>query len=148
MLKLLLKPDQNSYQVKEDKTVVSTQLDGGASRVRRDLLNAAMEVECQFTLSPYEYQYFRAFYNQVNKGSDPFLIDLLVDSHELVEYVAIFKPGSWRLSKVRGLSFEVKIQLEVIPEDEGNNYANIVANFEPEEYVAPPAPVTFGNTEE
>jgi hypothetical protein len=143
MLKIQMAPDQDSYQIKENKSVLSVQLDGGQPRRRRDQLNMVVEVEIGFTCTPIEYQYLRAFYNVTGKGADSFLIDLILDEADLVEYVANFKPGTWRLSKVNGLTYEVRTTIEVQPND-GLDYAAIVDAYEPETYVAPPAPVNFG----
>lgn len=145
MYKLLLKPDQNGYQIKEAKDVVSTELAGGKARYRRDLLNASVEVEVVFTCDPDEYAYLRAFYNTVNKGADAFNIDLLLDTPELRTYVAHFKPGTWKLSNVKGHSFQVKVTLEVIPNNSGLDYNNVVDTFVPaDDYDPPPPPGNFG----
>lgn len=148
MLKCKLVPDQSNYQIKEGKDTVSVELGGGAARYRRDLLGSAVEIEIQWSLNPTEYQYLRAFYNYLNKGADAFLIDLVFETATLQEYVAHFKPGTWKLSSIKGQSFTIRTTLEVTPNEEGLDFAAIVSGFVPEEYAAPPAPETFGHTEE
>lgn len=147
MIKLLLSPDQDSYTVTEGEDTIATKVGGGQPRMRRDLLNADSKVEVQFTVNPTEYQYIRAFYNYTNRGADQFLIDLIVETGELREYIARIIPGSWKLTSVKGHTFKVKFTLTVASNDDGLDYADIVTNFTPEPYVPPPAPVDWGNEE-
>lgn len=140
MLKLLLRPDEQSYTVEEPSVALQTDVKGGPNRYRRDVLNQTMKATVQFTLGPNEYQYLRSFYQVVNKGVDPFMIDLLIETSELRTYVANIVPGTWRLSKVIGHSFTVRFELEIQPNDDGLDYASMVAAFEPFEYI-PPGPL-------
>lgn len=140
MLKLLLRPDEQSYTVDEASVALQTDVKGGPNRYRRDVLNQTIKVTVQFTVNPEEYQYLRSFYNVVNKGVDPFMIDLLVETSELRTHIANIVPGTWRLSKVVGFSFTVRFTLDVQPNDEGIDYASVVAGFEPFDYV-PPGPL-------
>lgn len=144
MLKCKLVPDERGYQIKEMETAITTELKGGRPRVRRDLLNADTIAEVQFTCSPEEYQYLRAFYNQLNLGADAFLIDLMLETSSLREYVATFEPGTWKLSRVTGHRFEVRVRLNVQKNDTGLDYAQLVDDFTPETYVPPPDPASFG----
>lgn len=144
---LLVVPDQDGYEVEDNNSVVFTKVDGGQSRARRDYLGAAINVTVTWTLSPDEFQYLRAFYNYVNKGADPFLLDLLIESATLRTHVCRFKPGTFKIAKVKGATITVKAQLEAAPNDEGLDYADIVANYEPPAYEAPPAPVDWGTEE-
>lgn len=144
MIKCKLSPDQTNYAIKEGKDTVMTELAGGRARYRRDLVGSSVEIEVQWTLNPTEYQYLRAFYNYLNKGADAFIIDLLYETATMREYIAQFKPGTWKLSGVKGQTFTIRSTLEVMPNDEGLDYASIVSNFTPEPYVAPPPPADFG----
>lgn len=144
MIKLLLTPDQESYSVADGEDTISTKVGGGQPRVRRDLLNAESTVEVQWTLSPAEYQYIRAFYNYSNRGADSFLLDLLVETETLREYVCRIKPGSWKLSSVKGSTFKVKCTLLVASNDDGLDYAAIVSGFTPEPFISAPDPVDWG----
>lgn len=146
MLKLLLVPDQTNYSASSSVDVVMSKVDGGQPRYRRDVLDAPITVELQFTMDPQEYQYLRAFYNYINKGADAFLMDLLIETPALREYAVNIKPGSWKLASVKGHSFVVKFTVEAHPNDAGLDYAQIVADFTPEPYVAPPAPTDWGGT--
>jgi len=145
MLKLQIVPDENNYQVTNDRDVIATKVTGGAARLRRDVFDATMQVQVQFTVDPTEYQYLRAFYNYAGRGADKFLIDLLIETSELTEHVAQIVPGSWKLSQVRGHSYQIKMTLEVHPNDTGLDYADLVNNYTPEPYVAPPAPISYGD---
>lgn len=144
VLKLLLPPDQDGYTVEDGNNVVKTDVAGGASRYRRDHLGSAMKVEVTWTLEPSEYQYLRAFYNNINKGADAFALDLLIDAFELRTYICRFRPGTFKLSRVKGASFQVKATLDVDPNDQGLDYAQIVQDFTVPEWSAPPPPVDWG----
>ena len=125
MLKLKLPPDQSGYSVKDGTEVVSTKLDGGASRYRRDVLRSTSTVSAQWTASPKQYKYLRAFFKSVTiAGAVPFLIDLLLDEPFLTEHKAYFVPGSMSLSQQQGMTYFVQAQLEVYPIVQ-NDAANI-----------------------
>jgi len=114
--KFVIPPNQNSYRVKDGETTIAVKLDGGASRYRRDILNAYYTVDCEWRLSQDDYQYFRAFYNtETTSGSLPFLIDLITDEADLTEHEAQFIPDTIQLSVYNGAYFTVRAQLEVKP---------------------------------
>ena len=144
MMKLKLTPDQESYQATDGEDVIVSKVGGGQPRYRLDLLNSDAKIEVQWTLSPSEYQYIRAFYNYCNKGADAFLMDLILEDSGLAEYVVRIIPGTWKLTSVKGATFKVKCTLSVAPNTDGINIADIVNNYEPEPYVPPPAPVDWG----
>lgn len=114
--KLELLPESSSYSATPNESVVSVQLEGGVSRTRLDLVNVATVVECQWILDRNEYLYLSVFFNSiVEKGSKPFLIDLILDKHYSEERIAKFVPGTFRMSAPVGLSFQCEATLEVAP---------------------------------
>jgi len=114
--KFIIPPDNSSYAVSDGKEVVSTKLDGGASRYRRDILGATSTVDVVWILGPDEYKYLRSFYRALCvSGSRPFLIDLILDEPTLTEHKAYFIPASVRLTGQKGLTYWVSAQLEVYP---------------------------------
>lgn len=116
MEKFIIPPDQDGYSVTDGNETVSTILDGGLSRTRRDILGASSLVTTVWTLGREDYRYIRAFYRGVTgKGAEPFLIDLLLDFPTLTEHKAKFVVGSMALTQQDGLKFEVTAQLEVEP---------------------------------
>ncbi len=143
-VKLLLTPDQDGYTVEDPDSVVATKVDGGPPRYRRDYFDASLKVEVTWTCTPDEYQYLRAFYNYVNKGADPFLLDLLINTPTLQTYVCRFKPGTFKLTSVKGYMFKVKVTLDVQPNDGGVDFASIVEDFVQPPYEAPPPPTDWG----
>jgi hypothetical protein len=109
-------PDQNGYKHSQSPTVVSVQLDGGASRTRLDKLGAVYRVPVQWTGDNNMYDYMMAFYRTATAfGSLTFTIDLMIDSSNMTEYVAKFVPESFQLSSQSGFTFIVAAELEVIP---------------------------------
>jgi len=144
MLTLQLVPDQDNYAVTEGEDIIVTKVTGGLPRQRRDQLNAVVKVEIQWSLNPTDYQYLRAFYNYCNKGADQFFMQLILESPTLRTYVCNFVPGTWKLSAIKGTRYTVRTTLQVQPNEDGLDYAALVAAYEPEPYVPPPDPVDWG----
>lgn len=116
LVKFVLPPDNSSYSATDGKEVVATQLNGGASRYRRDILGATSTVDCVWILGQDEFKYLRSFYRAISEsGSTPFLIDLILDDFELTEHKAYFVPGSMKLTGQKGLTYWASAQLEVYP---------------------------------
>lgn len=116
LTKFIYVPDSSSYSVADGIEVLSTKLDGGASRYRKDILGATSTVDCTWILGQTDYKYFRAFFRALTeKGATPFLIDLILDEPALTEHKAYFIPSSIRLTGTQGNIFWVSAQLEVYP---------------------------------
>ena len=114
--KFIFAPTQASYGVRDGETTLSVRLDGGASRYRRDVLNANRIVTCEWRLSAGDFQYFRAFYNtETVSGSGSFLIDLIIDDAGLTEHEAHFVPNTLQTSVVSGTTYSARADLEVKP---------------------------------
>jgi len=141
---LLLAPDQDSYTIDDGDEIIATKVDGGPPKMRRNFLGSYYDVTVQWTLNPDQYQYLRAFYNYVNKGADEFYLDLLLETGELRTHVCRFKAGTFKTQSVKGYSFRVKCTLEVAPNDEGLDYADIVSTYAEPPYVAPDPPTDWG----
>jgi len=117
MFKLILPPDQTSYAAVDGTEVLSTSLDGGSARYRKDVLNSTTSITAKWTLDREGFNYFRIFYkDMINSGADAFLLDLYVDDpFELTEHECHIVPGSFGLTAQSGLSFTVGATLEVKP---------------------------------
>jgi hypothetical protein len=114
--KLIIPPDQGGYNVSDGNEVISTKLDGGSSRMRRDIVGNAYKVAVSWSLNPNDYRYVKGFHNiTVNKGADAFLMDLYVDRENLTEHECRFIPSTFKLARQRGNMFVVTAQLEVTP---------------------------------
>lgn len=114
---LLLPPDQDSYATQFGHTVVSTQLDGGASRFRADQLGSAFKLSVKWTMSKKNYNYLTAFYrNAIKFGADPFTIGLILDSGDVQNYTAHFLPDTFGLTGQSGDTYIVQATLEVLPD--------------------------------
>ena len=123
MYKLNLLPQQSSYSVSDGIEIVRVDLQGGFGRYRRDVLKASKTVSVTWVEQAEGFKYLRTFYNTVvAQGSSRFLIDLIVDSPELVEHEAMFIPGTMQLAEVSGTTYKVTAQLEVMPV--GDIYSN------------------------
>lgn len=111
--KLVIAPDKSGYSLEDGPEVLSTKLDGGFSRYRKDILNAAFNVNMTWTLDDSEYRYLRTFFKAITQsGALPFKIDLLVDTAELVECIAYFVPKTFGLKSHTGLTYVVGATLE------------------------------------
>jgi hypothetical protein len=126
--KFIYPPDQQGYSFQDGKETLQAELDGGASRFRRDVLNGAYKLNVSWTLDPNGYNYARAFYRGVTQsGALPFLIDLWTDvGDQLLEHEVHFVPGTFGLKSQRGQSFIVGATLEVQPYQLSDTTADIV----------------------
>ena len=114
---LLLVPDSASYAGKFGAEAVATKLDGGASRYRSDFLGATFIVDVQWTCNLTNYNYLTAFFRTaVNRGADPFIIGLLLDSGIAQNYTVHFVPATFGLISFAGDTYVVGAQLEAIPD--------------------------------
>lgn len=137
MVKLYVQPESAGYAVERGSEVLSVALDGGASKLRRDVLNASFKVNVSFVLDPTEYNYLNAFFRTATEhGSLPFEIDLILDNTTLTEYTARFVPDTFKLTAQKGLTYYVGAVLEVesLPDNATADQAIIDAY---EELVAP-----------
>lgn len=115
-MKCKLQPDSTNYDAISNAASVSVQLDGGASRFRKDQLGAAVVVDAQWSLGPDDYNWIMAFYRTgTDQGADAFTIDLVWDKADVATYTAHFVPGTFSLASQIGLTYVVKAQLEIIP---------------------------------
>lgn len=114
MNKLVIPPDQSGYAATYGSGVKRTELDGGLSRYRLDILNQSSLVNCSWTINREEYNYLVAFNRIYEKnGGDAFLIDLILDTQEPTEYIAHIVPGSFQLASQKGTGYTITAQLEV-----------------------------------
>lgn len=114
---LPLPPDQNGYQVQHGTSVVSSKLDGGASRFRADQLGAAFTVVVQWTLNLKNWNYLSAFYRTTTLfGSLPFTIDLMLDGGDMQTYTVHFLPDTFNLVSQSGHTWVAGATLEAIPD--------------------------------
>lgn len=117
MRKMVLRPDSSSYSSQDGDGVVRSSLNGGRGRYRRDKLGASKTVNASWTLTPVQYQYWRAFFvTGTKEGSLPFLCDLVgEDGCGPAEHECYFMPGSVSLPTQQGLMYVQRAVLEVKP---------------------------------
>ncbi len=114
--KLILDMDASSYTATFGDEMVSVQVAGGPSRVRRDFVGTPTIVAAQWVLSDIEYQYLMAFYRTVLvMGTLPFLMDMIIDYAEIGEFTCRLSPGTLLLNQKLGDSYMVQAQIEVTP---------------------------------
>jgi hypothetical protein len=115
-MKLELPVDARNYTGVFGSPVISTQLDGGAPRIRQDKLGSVHIIDVAWFVGPDDYKYLMAFYRTgTSQGALPFTIDLVIDDSVPQEYTATFVPQSFKLESVEGLTFTVRAQLAVLP---------------------------------
>lgn len=131
--KLTIAPNQSGYAVSDGVEVISTQLDGGMARYRRDILGANALVSVQWSLSPLEFKYVKDFFNLLTgRGAKAFLLDLYLDDEVLTEHTCMLLPGSFRLTGQRGQQFTISAQIDATPvkltstEEEARRVATIL----------------------
>lgn len=128
--KLSVTPTQASYSVNDGREVVSIQLDGGAARYRRDILNANSIVSVNWVLDKTGFNYIRGFYRVTTaSGSLPFLIDLIIDEADLTEHEAHFTPNSLKVTGIDGGRYLVSAELEVKPNVPSDDNISFIVLF-------------------
>lgn len=116
LFKCIVPPERSGYAATPGIETIATALDGGLGRYRADQLGASAQVTVQWTVGRNDYNYLMAFYRTaINRGSSPFLIDLILDSADALEYTANLVPGSLNLNSQSGLTYVVQATLEVQP---------------------------------
>ena len=131
LYKMIIPPDQNSYSFNDGIEVLSASLDGGASRFRKDILNANLKLNVQWTLDRTGYNFIRVFYKtMLQSGSLPFLMDLYVDDpFTLSEHECHFMPGTIGLKSQAGESFIVGATIEVKPIDQSQTNIDVASLY-------------------
>lgn len=117
MLKLRFQPSSAGYAFKPGDPNVSTELDGGVSATRTDILNPSDMVQCSWYLeNDIEYEEFIIFFKgPAKEGAAWFLMDLVLDEAQPVERTCKFMTGTFQLVEVDGPRTMVSAQLEVEP---------------------------------
>lgn len=109
-------PEKASYNYSKTSDVISVQLDGGLSRSRRDIIDNAAYIDCEWFFDSLEFDYFMLFHKVVaGRGAISFQIHLLLDKPELETFTAKFVPNSIQVSEPSSQSYRVTAQLEVEP---------------------------------
>lgn len=134
-MKLKLHPDKAGYAVQlSNGEVLEVQLDGGAPRIRADILNANIVVDVQWITHADGYDYLNAFYRYATRrGSLPFTMDMILEGAAMAEYTAQFRPNTFKLSQQSGGTYYVSAQLSVTPvvnEDQDTTDAATITAFE------------------
>lgn len=134
MEKLLLLPTSSRYSADNGKGALFTELDGGAGRYRRDFDTPSAEIKAQWELKQSAYEYMQVFFRHTTqRGSLPFLLELVLEDAFLTEYTCRFKPETFKLTGVRGLNHTVQATIEVeqpVPdEDYDSLYLFIFENY-------------------
>ena len=125
MRKFPFLPTSASYAVDYGAEAFAVKLDGGLSRYRRDIIGSSKLVEASWQFGPGEFQYFEAFYRTATEfGSEPFLLDLIIDEAIPVERTCNFVPGTKRLDSQSGLTYIVSVRLEIAPKQYSADYDN------------------------
>jgi hypothetical protein len=115
--KLVLLPDQESYQIQMPTGILEAQLDGGAPRTRADIIGNWITVNVQWTGDAQVLGYLQQAYRYCEaNGGAHFLIDLILDNGLLSEREAMFGHGSFKLVSTRGDQYVVGATLRVAPD--------------------------------
>jgi len=133
LLKLPYRPLKGSYAYDNSSHIVSTQLDGGQSKGRLDVIGGTSIVNVEWFLRPAEFQFFMAFYNTVaGKGSRKFKTDLILDKPYIQEFICKFVPDSLQVREPSALSYRITANFEVSPiDDSAYDFAFVLYTLDP-----------------
>lgn len=112
---LTYRPERDGYSCDPGYGVISTKLDGGASRMRLDMINAAHTVNLRWMLSGYDYTLFMGFFRDtLVEATIPFLADLLTDIGTLTTHKMRCVNGQMpRLTANQGDQYFIQSVVEV-----------------------------------
>lgn len=119
LFKLDLTPDQDSYTLQRNRSEYTrVDLDGGVGRYRRDIVGASAKIAVKWSyLDSDDYTYICSFYRTFINTMQPFKMDLIIEDEGLVECICRIFPDTFRLPKVKAVTYTVQATLEVeIPE--------------------------------
>lgn len=142
-MRLLVRPESDSYSLTFAQEAIRTELDGGVGRYRLDKLNGAKMIDVVWKCDPDQYTYLMAFYRQqMRYGSEPFEMSLVVEEASTeVECTCHLIPGTLKLSSQSGLAYTVSASLEVetpFNEDQGDDDDDIIEAFNTSQGYTPP----------
>jgi len=120
--KMALRPNQSGYSVQHPYAINRMQMDGGASRFRKGKKNAPALVTLQWMTDKNGYDYLKAFYElwqDQYPAINSFLLDLIIDDSELMEYSCDFTSGL-RLDQVAGHAYYISADIEATAKKRNN----------------------------
>lgn len=133
MIKITLSPEQSEYSAENAVEVVRIEVQGGPSVLYSDSIGAGALVNVSWVCTAAEYESLVETVNiDLNRGSDKFLIDLILEGPYPVEYEAQFVPYTFMLAKQEGQTYFVVAQLEVSPNEHDPDYDEIVVDIYPD----------------
>jgi hypothetical protein len=141
---LNFRPEQQGYGVAHPNQLVSVKLAGGKARTRADVDGATSNVGCTWFLDAVDYLQFMDFMNTtLLRGSQPFLLDLIIDFPYPTRYLCQMVPGTFKTSTVQGLSYRVSMEVEV----EQVDYFFLLTGFifTNPNTISTPTPITFSS---
>lgn len=113
LTKLLLEPQQSGYKLGDPNEFVSTELDGGAPRSRKDTEGGARPVTLSWRLTFDEWLAWEDFYEGLSNGALPFLMDLWVRGRKR-EYKCNFVANSVAVGDFQGETCLISAQVRVV----------------------------------
>lgn len=113
---LLFPISESGYSFTEPPVVVAVRTKGGLSRGFSDMDIASFPVKVSWLFVKADYATFVTFFevNLVN-GSLAFIIPLIINDWNLVNYVANFSTAGYTLNKIQGFNYTVSATLIVQP---------------------------------
>lgn len=113
LCKLGLEPLKDGYNWQPGNNFDRVRLDGGRPRVRRKRYNSWGKVSVKWAVDCTDYEYLTAFLDSL--AWKPFRIDLITQSCEYKEHIAIVDPETVELEEVGGCLNIVSAELDVKP---------------------------------
>lgn len=126
--KMALRPNQSGYSVQHPYAINRMQMDGGASRFRKGKKNLPSSVTLQWATSKNGYDYLVAFFKMWQDqypAINSFLLDLIIDDSELMEYSCDFTSGL-RLDQVAGHAYYISADIEATAKKRNNDQDEII----------------------
>jgi hypothetical protein len=109
-------PSASGYGVQRGATVIQTQPGMGPSAFRLAQRNTPSLLNVSWNVGPADFDYLCAFYfTATAEGSLPFIMPAIHDYPDPQLFRALIVPGSFGLGGIKGLTYSVSAQVEVVP---------------------------------
>ncbi len=124
-------PSSSRYSGQHGAGIISTNVEGGFPRLRRDQLQPPSTFRVQWVFGRDDFEDFMfAFRHTINSGATTFIIPLLLDYSDMIDYTAQLVPNSLRVTNAEGNRRVVTASIVGIPVVDLAGLDNIVACYD------------------
>ena len=123
-------PAAARYSSQPGTGVIGTDVEGGFPRLRKDQLFAPSKFQVQWVIPSDEFDDFMfSFRHTLNSGAASFIIPLLLDYDERIDYIAQIVPNSFKVTSARGMRRTITAKIIALPVEDLQAIDSVVALY-------------------